>query len=116
MPVRQPFTLFPGNDQVVQWQIINGNTLQTTNWQFLNDAVGTLSVFDSTNTVVPGANGLSMSLVGGQPGLYQASIVGAAFNPAPGNNYYSVITLFSPSVNATGKWTIPTVIAPRKTG
>lgn len=116
MPVRQPFTFFPGNDQIVLWQIISGETLQTPNWQFLSDATGTLTVYDPNGNPVAGANALSMSQVSGQPGVYQATIVGSLFNPSPAQNYYTVITLTSPSVNATGKWTIPTIIAPRKTG
>lgn len=113
LSIQQPFVLFPGNSIPVLWALILGSTWNTTKTP-ITDATGTLTIYDSTGTPVPGADGIAFTTTD-TPGTYQALIDGTMFNPPVGSGYTSIIEMSSTSASAVGQWTIATVIRPRTT-
>lgn len=117
--IQQPFNLFPGNGIPIQWQVILGSTWNNVQTP-VTDATGTLTIYDPDGNEV---YTVPFTYIGGTTyaggtyplGLYQAMIDGPSFNPTPGNNYKSVISLTSPTVAEPGLWTIATNIRVRTT-
>lgn len=107
--IKTPFVLFPGNTVPIQWALVAGATGAA-----VTDATGTLTIFDGAGVAVPGASALPM-LPTTTPGLYQATILGASFNPPTGSDYRTVITMNSLSVGGPGTWTLPTIVRFRTT-
>jgi hypothetical protein len=111
IPIAWVFT--PGNDQVIQWgPIVSGPTANSPTPTYADDATGTVSLVDSQGNAVPGCTNLALTYVASSTGIYQAQILGSAFNPQPGSGYKLLIKLLS-TLYGLGFWTEVAYVAVR---
>ena len=112
MAIPTLFTFFPENDQIFQWGPLVSGESPLSNPTYVDDAAGTLTLYDYNGSPVSGATNLSFVYVPGSNGLYNAQIAGTSFNPVVAPNYSVVVTLTSPTYGR-GYWTVPAQVVVR---
>jgi hypothetical protein len=101
-------TLFARNDQRVR--ILGLFNEESSPPQFVDNATVIGTLFDPHDEEVDGAKDLTMTYDAGSEGNYSAQIIGAQFDPTPGNGYYLAVDVNSRG----GYWEIPVVIVERR--
>lgn len=76
--------LYPANTQIVT---ITLQDVSTTPPTWINGASVSATLFDPEGVSVPGATGLVGVYVPASNGVYQFTVAGASFKPAPGGAY-----------------------------
>lgn len=109
------FVFFAGlNGQYLEWgPCIDGTTDNVTPPTYLNSLTGTASLYDPTDTVVPGFNAITFAFVAASNGIYRAPL-GSSFNPPTARGYTLKVDLAG-APGGPGHWEVPARVVMRST-
>lgn len=111
MAIPSKYVLFDDNNQYVEFEgLYDGVASTPTSKVWVNNATGTVTLYDEHDTPVAGLSGISMVYVTGSNGNYRGA-VGSAFTPPVGGGYTLVIAMNANGTIMTTK--TPTVVEPR---
>jgi hypothetical protein len=105
------FTFYLANDQILQWgPLVTGITANLPSPTYVNDAAGTITLYDPTGNAVDGFDSISLDYVAASNGIYRAQITG--FDADPGQGYLLFVELSAPTAG-NASWRLPAAVALR---